>query len=178
MKTMIRMCMFLFVITIGNVFAQSDDAAVKKTIDEMNQKFNKAMMSGDYKAIADMYADDAVSLPNNSPIWMGKNEILQGNKKDMVETGIKFSNASNKTLKILGTGDTRVEVGQFTVSVTMPKTEGPSLVHGKYVNVWQKQSDGTWKIQADIWNTDTNPTMQAGAKSKDDIESSDKSDKQ
>lgn len=166
MRTMTKLCLFLFVIAFGNMFAQSDDASVKKTINDLNQKFNKAMESGDYQTIADLYTDDAVSLENNSPMWTGKSEILQGNKKNMVDSKIKFSNASNKTLKIIGTGDTRVEVGQFTVSVTMPEMPDPSLVHGKYINVWQKQSDGTWKIKADMWNTDSNPTMQAGAKSK------------
>ena len=42
--------------------------------------------------------------------------------------------------------------------------------HGKYMNVWQKQSDGSWKLKADTWNSDVNPRSmnQAGAKSKDD----------
>jgi ketosteroid isomerase-like protein len=26
--------------------------------------------------------------------------------------------------------------------------------HGKYVTVWKKQSDGTWKVLLDVFNTD------------------------
>jgi ketosteroid isomerase-like protein len=42
--------------------------------------------------------------------------------------------------------------------------------HGKYLNVWQKQSDGSWKLRADTWNSDVNPMSmnQAGTKPKDD----------
>ena len=25
---------------------------------------------------------------------------------------------------------------------------------GKYLEVWEKQADGTWKVVADIWNSD------------------------
>jgi ketosteroid isomerase-like protein len=29
--------------------------------------------------------------------------------------------------------------------------------HGKYLTIYQKQKDGSWKIKADMWNTDLNP---------------------
>ena len=30
---------------------------------------------------------------------------------------------------------------------------------GKYVTVWKKQTDGSWKIAEDIFNTDTGPQV-------------------
>ena len=42
--------------------------------------------------------------------------------------------------------------------------------HGKYLNIWQKESDGTLKIKVNSWNSDINPMSmnQAGANSKKD----------
>jgi len=42
-----------------------------------------------------------------------------------------------------------------TYDETMTDASGKSLKdHGKYVEVWKKQADGTWKVVADIWNSD------------------------
>ena len=30
----------------------------------------------------------------------------------------------------------------------------PMKDHGKYVEIFKKQADGTWKVVADIWNSD------------------------
>ncbi|MDR3609370.1 MAG: SgcJ/EcaC family oxidoreductase, partial [Ignavibacteriaceae bacterium] len=136
--------------------------------DDMNDKFSKAMVSGDYNTIASMYTDDAVSLQSYEPMWVGKDAITQGNKKDLTESGMKWSNLTGKTMQIFGTGDTKIEIGTFEATFTMPNSTTAMTDHGKYINVWQKQNDGTWKLRADTWNSDMNPyTSQAGAKPKD-----------
>jgi ketosteroid isomerase-like protein len=38
---------------------------------------------------------------------------------------------------------------------TMTDGSGKSVKdHGKYVEIFKKQADGTWKVVADIWNSD------------------------
>ena len=168
MRTLCRMCMISFLFCAANVFAQ-DDAAFRKFCDDMNDKFNNAMVSGDYNAIASMYTDDAISLQSYSPMWVGKDAITEGNKKTFTDQGMKFSNPSSKTVQVIGNGDTRIEIGTFQVTVTSPNMPQAMTDHGKYMNVWQKQSDGSWKIKADTWNSDMNPyTTMAGAKPKED----------
>jgi len=29
--------------------------------------------------------------------------------------------------------------------------------HGKYMNIWEKQDDGSMKLKAETWNSDVNP---------------------
>jgi ketosteroid isomerase-like protein len=42
-----------------------------------------------------------------------------------------------------------------TYEVTVNDPEGnPVTDKGKWVTAWEKQPDGTWKIVADIWNSD------------------------
>ncbi len=55
-------------------------------------------------------------------------------------------------------GNIAIEIGTYTVSMEMP---GMGLIddNGKYMNVWEKQEDGSMKIKADIWNTNLNPWM-------------------
>jgi ketosteroid isomerase-like protein len=37
---------------------------------------------------------------------------------------------------------------------TNPKTKKPATDKGKYVTVFKKQADGSWKVVADIFNSD------------------------
>lgn len=169
MKSIYSIFLCLLLISASNILAQNDDSEFRKYVDDMNDKFTKALVAGDYQTIASMYADDAISLQNYEPMWVGKDKILEGNKKDLTESGMKITNASGKTMQIIGSGDLRVEIGTFEMTVTPPNSTTAMVDHGKYMNVWQKQSDGTWKLKADTWNSDSNPmSNMAGAKSKDD----------
>ena len=170
MKALLGMLMIVFIFSGLNLFAQNDDMAQKKVyFDQMNDKFGKALIDGDYNTIAGFYTDDAVSLPSYEPMWRGKNAILEGNKKDF-ESGMKFRSFIGKTTDVFSSGDITCEVGTYELSFTSPNMTTEMKDHGKYMNIWQKQSDGSWKLRADTWNSDVNPMSmnQAGAKSKDD----------
>jgi ketosteroid isomerase-like protein len=58
---------------------------------------------------------------------------------------------------------TRVQAGKSgemalvsgTYELTMNDASGkPINDRGKYLEVWEKQSDGNWKCRADMWNSD------------------------
>ena len=170
MKVLLNMLMVVFIFSGSNLLAQVNDMShMKKDFDKMNDKFGKALINGDYNTIANFYADDAVSLPSYEPIWRGKEAILEGNKKDF-ESGIKYHSFKGTTTDVFGSGDIVYEIGTYQISFTTPKMTSAMTDYGKYLNVWQKQSDGSWKLKADTWNSDVNPMPmnQAGAKSKDE----------
>lgn len=170
MKSMIGFFMFVLIFSDVNLMAQIDNTAPDKMFfEKMNNKFGNALMNGDYNTIANFYTDDAISLPNYAPMWKGKDAILEGNKKDFA-SGIKYSDFKANTTDVFGSGDIAYEMGTFEVSFKAPNMSTAMQDHGKYLNVWQKQSDGSWKLKADTWNSDVNPMSmnQAGAKSKDD----------
>jgi len=172
MKALLNMLMVIFIFSGLNLFAQNDDNVPKKMFfDKMNDKFGKALMDGDYNTIASFYTDDAVSLPSYESMWRGKDAILAGNKKD-VESGTKYHSFKANTTDFFSSGDITYEIGTYELSFSVPNMATEMNDHGKYLNVWQKQSDGSWKLKADTWNSDVNPMSmnQAGAKSKDDYE--------
>ncbi len=50
-------------------------------------------------------------------------------------------------------GDLAYIQGTYDLSFTGPKRKKVSD-HGKYIEIWRKQSDGSWKCIVDIWNSD------------------------
>jgi len=45
--------------------------------------------------------------------------------------------------------------GTYTLTMTNPKTKKPLTDKGKYLTVYTKQADGSWKVAADTFNSDS-----------------------
>jgi ketosteroid isomerase-like protein len=50
-------------------------------------------------------------------------------------------------------GDLGYSMGTYELTFNDPKGK-PMTDHGKYVTVWRKQADGSWKVVADVFNSD------------------------
>ena len=158
---------FLFLFASVSIFAQNDLSTMRNTIQQLENEWVKAYIAGDAVALANMYTDDAYSMPDNTPMWKGKDQILDGNRKEM-KSGVKYTNLIDKTIEVFGSGDLVYEVGTYTMTYIPANSTEPVTDNGKYLDIWQKQADGSWKVKADIWNSNLTPptTTQAGAKQK------------
>ncbi len=56
-------------------------------------------------------------------------------------------------MEVANSGDLAYVSGTFEETAT-DASGRPVKDHGKYVEVFKKQADGTWKVVADIWNSD------------------------
>ena len=50
-------------------------------------------------------------------------------------------------------GDLVYVVGTYTLTTKAGKAK-PVVDRGKYLAVWKKQDDGSWKAEANTWNSD------------------------
>ena len=168
MNTMIRFCLVVLLFISVNVLAQNDMSKLKSTFQQLENEWSKAYLAGDANTLASMYTDDAYSMPENAPMMKGRDKILSGNKKEM-QSGVKYASLTAKTLDVYGSGDIAYEIGTYSLTFIPPNMTESVTDKGKYLDVWQKQADGSWKIKADIWNSNVSPesTNQAGAKEKD-----------
>ena len=64
-----------------------------------------------------------------------------------------FKRATLHTADLEEHGDTAIEVGSYTLDI---QPEGGNLITdiGKYVVVFKRQADGSWKLATDIFNSD------------------------
>ena len=103
-----------------------------------------AFNGGDAAGVAKIYTNDARLLPPGAPTIPGR-EAIEGFIKEFVSTGAKLS---FNLLTVHESGDLSVAVGEFDMQIP-----GAPDDHGKYVEVWRRQTDGTWLIVDDIFNS-------------------------
>ena len=141
-----------------NITAQpnSNSTTLKQSIQQLENQWCKAYINKDTTTLINMYTDDAVSMPPEMPMMKGKDEIAKGTKMDF-NSGIKYTSFIANTIEVYETGNVAYEVGTYK-SVFIPAHMKYEISdHGKYLDIWQKQSDGSWKIKYDIWNSDVPP---------------------
>src|SRR5688572_5656967 len=91
------------------------------------------------------YADDASVYPPGMPIIAGKDALKT------LFAGMTFTKVRVTAVKaeVAAAGDVGYTTGTFEVQAN-GQTET-----GKYVTVWKKHTDGSWKIVEDTFNSDT-----------------------
>jgi ketosteroid isomerase-like protein len=141
-----------------NAWSQSEEE-IKTKIEKINSKMAEAMVAGEYEKTLGLYAEDAISLPSYQPMLKGIEEIKKSSE-EMAKSGSKVKSFEAHTKKVKICGDMVIEIGKYRISMEMPGMPDPVEDHGKYITIWEKQSDGSLKIKIDTWNTDVNPWAQ------------------
>lgn len=122
---------------------------VRTAIEKANTQFSKAFEQGDSKALANMYTSDAIAFPPDSQMIEG-NEAIGEFWETTRNSGV--TSATPTTLDVGRDGDIAYEVGKVFLTI---QSEGkqPTKAAAKYVVVWKRQADGSWKLHRDIWNS-------------------------
>ena len=129
-----------------------DAAAVRQAIDAGNARVIAGFKAGDANAAAAQYAPDAVVMLAEAPAMRGQAAIVEGLNGWFSEATI--TDFTLTTGDVMVAGDLAIETGAYTMTLT-PKAGGAAHTdQGKYLTVWKKQPDGSWKLIRDIANTD------------------------
>lgn len=118
-------------------------------IEAANAKFSEAFARGDGKALAAMYTSDAIVFPPDSEMIRG-NEAIGEFWKATRQSGVQ--SALLTTDDVGRSGDVAYEAGKVTLTI-QPAGKEPTKAAAKYVVVWKRQPDGSWKLHRDIWNS-------------------------
>jgi ketosteroid isomerase-like protein len=134
----------------------ADNAAVRQAIEAADARFSAAVVQGDSAALPTFYADDAILMPANMAAVRGHDAIaktLAGLIASMKPSAFKL-----QTQDVIVAGDYAIETGSFETT-SQPTVTGAKPKHDveKYVVVWKKQPDGSYKILRDIANSDLPP---------------------
>ena len=105
------------------------------------------------ESFVSFFAEGARFLPPDAPLAVGAEEIAQTASQLFTAPG--FSLTWDATMAdVSNGGDLGYSVGTFELS--MNDSEGNLVTRkGKYTTVWQKQTDGQWKVVSDTPNFDS-----------------------
>jgi uncharacterized protein (TIGR02246 family) len=120
----------------------------RAAIEAANAKFSEAFARGDAKALSAMYTPDAIAFPPDSEMIRGS-EAIGAVWKATRDGGVE--SAALTTIDVGRSGDVAYEVGNVTLTIH-PAGKEPTTAADKYVVVWKRQRDGSWKLHRDIWN--------------------------
>ncbi len=130
--------------------AQSDVAA----INGIWELYTKAVNRGDVDLWISLWDEKGIQMPPDAPANVGKAQIRSVVANRWPQLNIQIAITSEETWVA---GNLAFSRGTFTRSVT-PKAGGNTAVFdGKYLTVLRKQTDGSWKIFRDIFNSNAPP---------------------
>lgn len=129
----------------------TEEAAIRKDDDA----WLKAIAAKDLDGTVSFYDENASLFVPNAPIATGKAEIRKMWAQLFSVPGFALA---PKTLKVEVARSGDLAYAQGTYESTANDAKGaPATDRGKFVVVWKKQADGSWKAMADIFNSDLPP---------------------
>jgi len=144
----VLLCAALVAATLA--FAGEIDANAK-ALAKLDDDWSAAAATRDAAKVASFYADDALAYPPNEPVAVGRAAAQKVWAAYFAEPSFKIS---WKTTHAEVNGDLGFTSGTYEDSY---KGADGKLVQekGKYLCVWKKQKDGSWKAIHDMWNADS-----------------------
>ena len=132
--------------------AGAADTKIEQALHDLDAKWSAAAGAKDIDKTVSYYAESAVVMPPNAPSAKTRETIRSAWKEMLTTPGAAISWKATK-VEVAKSGDLAYVSGTYEEAMT--DASGKSVKdHGKYVEVWKKQADGTWKVVADIWNSD------------------------
>ncbi len=120
--------------------------AIKDTDARFAETFNR----GDINALMGVHAEDFLLLPPNSPAERG-GEAATSSFQGLMDAGWK--NISFSTVEFGSDGGLGYHVGQYSADVPT-EDGGTTKEKGKYIDIYKRLPDGSWKIHVTCFNSD------------------------
>ena len=106
------------------------------------------MHAGDWKLVAQSFAEDAVRIPPHEAPHRGRDQI------EAWLGGIEELIAYELTRDALDGVDRIAYIrGSYAITLRPLGAPGPVSDAGDFLEIWRKEPDGAWRIAEAIWNT-------------------------
>jgi len=129
-------------------------AADVQAVKDLEAAWVKDAAAKDEDKWVSYFAEDASGLYPGAGILNGKAAIKVAMGPYFADPNFSLTFQSTRAMASKG-GDMVYSQGTYTMTVTDPKTKKPMTDKGKYLTVYTKQADGSWKAVADTFNSDS-----------------------
>jgi uncharacterized protein (TIGR02246 family) len=126
------------------VDVEADIEAIRNLMNESTRAFNE----DDFEGAMSKIADDAIWMPPNEPVIVGK-EAIRNWYNEFKNTSFDVTVTSDE-LKLCG--DWAYERATWTGTLTSKDTGETTRIKATDMYIHQRQSDGSWKTSRAMWN--------------------------
>ena len=120
----------------------------RNDVEAGEQRWLKAFNGGDASGVAQLYNVDARLMPPNAEILEGR-DAIEAFVKEFVQTRAQLS---FDLVTVHESADMCAVVGRYEMEIPVPGADAQKD-SGKFIEVWTRQSDGSWAIAEDIFNS-------------------------
>jgi ketosteroid isomerase-like protein len=123
---------------------QSDpESAIRALSAAFVQHFNAGAAD---QLVQAFYAEDARLLPPDHPMLTGRSQIGEA-LRGLLEAGMGGLTIETYEIEVAASGDLAYGIGTFSLA-------SPAPDRGKFVEVYRRQADGSWRCIADMFSSD------------------------
>lgn len=125
-------------------FGDADANAIRQSVED----FTTSMLAAQWDTWTELMTDDVAFLPPNGTIVSGKAAV-----RAFGEAFPKLTAFTSEAVDVAGAGDVAYARGTYAITAN-PAGAGPMDDKGKWLGIYRKQPDGSWKLSYDVWNSD------------------------
>ncbi len=129
---------------------EADTAAI---IDFENQ-YRSSQNADDVDRFMSLWTEDGILMPPNGPPVIGKDQIRVRSIGLFDQFSFDLDGSAAEVEVAGGWAFTR---GTYTITVTPKEGGQPVFIDGKYINILERQPDGSWKMHRSIFNSNVAP---------------------
>ncbi len=148
----LAVCSILTLAACNSAPPAADTQAAEAQIRKTDADWVKAAATRQPDAWVAFYSDDAVVLPPNDKVANTRDAIHKSIADMMALPNLSITWEPTK-VEVAKSGELAYLYGKYQLSFTDPKGNTVND-HGKMVEIWKKQADGSWKCIVDTWNSD------------------------
>jgi ketosteroid isomerase-like protein len=154
---MLRLSLVLVSLLLLSTACQTQTQADTRAADQaaltnLDAEWSKAAGAKDVDKTVSYYSDDALVLPPNSPALTGKAPIRAMWSGMLNAPGFGGGWKATK-VEVARSGDLGYVTGSYELTETNASGK-PVTDKGKFLEIWKKQADGSWKCTADMFSSD------------------------
>jgi ketosteroid isomerase-like protein len=165
MKTIVLLSVFVLLIGSTVIQAQSNPskkenvAAAKATVSGLaaadvesirkaSRTFVATALARDWPKWTALFTDDAINFSPGEPVIVGRKAI-----ETWINKFPKIKSLTVEPIEFQGFGELAFVRGNYAMTTTA-QNKPDTVDTGKYIELWRRQSNGSWKIFRDIFNSD------------------------
>ena len=135
--------------------AHTGAASEQEAVKSADAALQAAVAAKDLDKIMVHYAEDAVLMPTAAPVVTGKPAITAEWKHILAIPQLENTSTLAR-VEVSASNDMAYTMGSYR-SRMMGETDVLVDEPGKWLSIWKRQPDGSWKIAVETYNTDVPP---------------------